>query len=63
MLGLILPAAFETILRVPTNDRTPLFGADNRLLSGAQYPDTVFRKRGFSRDDEGRNQNMPRTPT
>jgi len=38
--------AFETVLRAPTNERTPLFGADNRLLSGAQYPDAVFRRRG-----------------
>jgi len=40
-------AAFETILRVKVPDtakKTPLFGPDNRLMSGAEYPDTVFRK-------------------
>jgi 2-polyprenyl-3-methyl-5-hydroxy-6-metoxy-1,4-benzoquinol methylase len=41
-------AAFETVLRVPTNGRTPLFGPDNRLMAGADYPDTVFRKRIIS---------------
>ncbi len=56
-------AAFETVLRVPTNDRTPLFGADNSLLSGTGYPDVVFRKHVFRRDNEVDNQNMPRTPT
>jgi hypothetical protein len=62
VLGLILPAAFETIVRVPTDGRMPLFGADNLLLSGTDYPDVVFRKGVFHRDDEGRGQNMPRTP-
>ncbi len=55
-------AAFETVLRVPTGGRMPLFGADNLLLSGTNYPDVVFRKRVFHRDDEGRGQNVPRTP-
>ena len=39
-------AAFETILRVKLPDtakKTPLFGSDNMLMSGAEYPDTVFR--------------------
>lgn len=37
---------FETLLRRDLGDRThtPLFGPDNRLLEGAVYPDTVFRK-------------------
>lgn len=41
------PAAksFETILRVPHRNQTPLFGPDNRLLPERDYPDTVFRKR------------------
>ena len=43
-------AAFETVLRVPTNAKvkakTPLFGPDNILINGADYPDTVFRKLG-----------------
>lgn len=39
-------AGFETVLRMPAGDRTPLFGTDNRLLSGAQYPEVVFRRRG-----------------
>ena len=40
-------AGFETILRVeiPRPEQMPLFGPDNRLLSGASYPDTVFRKK------------------
>jgi SAM-dependent methyltransferase len=39
-------AGFETILRVPVGGQgsTPLFGADNLLMPGAEYPDTVFRK-------------------
>lgn len=36
--------AFETILRMPANQTTPLFGPDNRLLADRGYPDTVFRK-------------------
>jgi SAM-dependent methyltransferase len=41
-------AAFETVLRVgtpATAKKTPIFGADNRLMDGIEYPDTVFRKR------------------
>lgn len=42
------PAAadFETLLRVEGRglERTPIFGPDNRLLSGVTYPDAVFRK-------------------
>jgi SAM-dependent methyltransferase len=42
------PAAadFETILRVPVAGQgsTPLFGPDDLLMPGAEYPDTVFRK-------------------
>jgi 2-polyprenyl-3-methyl-5-hydroxy-6-metoxy-1,4-benzoquinol methylase len=37
-------AAFETVLRMPASDATPLFGADNLPISGAGYPDVVFRK-------------------
>jgi len=40
-------AAFETVLRLKLPDaakKTPLFGPDNLLMSGAEYPDTVFRK-------------------
>jgi hypothetical protein len=39
--------AFETILRVKnaeTANRTPIFGVDNLLMAGVEYPDTVFRK-------------------
>jgi hypothetical protein len=39
-------AAFETMLRVKIPDaaqKTPLFGPDNLLLKGIEYPDTVFR--------------------
>jgi SAM-dependent methyltransferase len=37
---------FETILRVPHGAQKPLlFGPDNRLLPGCEYPDTVFRKK------------------
>lgn len=39
-------ADFETILSVSfpgTNKRRPIFGPDNRLMSGVDYPDTVFR--------------------
>ena len=40
-------AAFATVLSVPTKatkGKTPLFGPDNKLLAGVDYPDTVFRK-------------------
>jgi 2-polyprenyl-3-methyl-5-hydroxy-6-metoxy-1,4-benzoquinol methylase len=40
-------AAFATVLSVPTKaikGKTPLFGPDNKLLAGIDYPDTVFRK-------------------
>lgn len=37
--------AFETILQLPHDSKTPLFGPDNRLLPEQPYPDTVFRKR------------------
>jgi SAM-dependent methyltransferase len=37
-------AAFATVLRIPADAKTPLFGCDNRLLKDATYPDTVFRK-------------------
>lgn len=41
-------AAFETLLRVDrpagATQQTPLFGPDNCLLPGADYPDAVFRK-------------------
>jgi 2-polyprenyl-3-methyl-5-hydroxy-6-metoxy-1,4-benzoquinol methylase len=37
--------AFETILQLPHNSKTPLFGPDNRLLPEQTYPDTVFRKK------------------
>jgi hypothetical protein len=39
---------FETIMSVPlgaATQKTPLFGADNQLLRGVEYPDTVFRKK------------------
>jgi 2-polyprenyl-3-methyl-5-hydroxy-6-metoxy-1,4-benzoquinol methylase len=39
--------AFETLLSVPFGARarrTPIFGPDNCLMVGADYPDTVFRK-------------------
>ncbi|MFZ0422352.1 MAG: class I SAM-dependent methyltransferase [Xanthobacteraceae bacterium] len=39
--------AFETLLSVPFGARarrTPIFGPDNRLMEGVEYPDTVFRK-------------------
>lgn len=43
------PAAadFESVLRseVKHPERVPIFGTDNRLLSGVTYPDTVFRKK------------------
>ena len=40
-------ANFETILRVEgaAQKGVPLFGPDNRLLSGVSYFDTVFRKK------------------
>lgn len=40
-------AAFETILRVKLPDtakKTPIFGPDNVVMKGVEYPDTVFRK-------------------
>jgi hypothetical protein len=37
--------AFETILRLPTEPGTPLFGPDNRLLPDNDYSDTVFRQK------------------
>jgi SAM-dependent methyltransferase len=37
--------AFETVLRLEHNSKTPLFGPDNRLLSVQPYPDAVFRKK------------------
>ena len=37
--------AFETILQLPHDPKTPLFGPDNRLLPDQTYPDTVFRKK------------------
>jgi SAM-dependent methyltransferase len=36
---------FDTVLNVPANPRTPLFGRDNRRLVGALYGEAVFRKR------------------
>jgi len=36
---------FETILQLPHDPKTPLFGPDNRLLPNQSYPDTVFRKK------------------
>jgi 2-polyprenyl-3-methyl-5-hydroxy-6-metoxy-1,4-benzoquinol methylase len=44
--------AFETILRIPTAHNTPLFGPDNTLIGGIDYPDTVFRKTGSERNEE-----------
>ncbi len=41
-----ISAAFATVLRVPIKaikGKTPLFGPDNKLLAGVDYPDTVFR--------------------
>jgi Methyltransferase domain len=38
-------AAFETILRLPIGQDTPLFGPDNQRLPDCEYPDTVFRKK------------------
>jgi hypothetical protein len=41
-------AAFETIEGVMVSDspeKTPIFGPDNLLMKGVQYPDTVFRKK------------------
>jgi len=40
-------AAFETMLSVKrsaTAQKTPLFGPDNQLMDGVEYPDVVFRK-------------------
>jgi hypothetical protein len=38
---------FATVLRVPHRglQKTPLFGRDNLLLAGLDYPDAVFQKR------------------
>ena len=40
-------AGFDAILKVPLagGRKSPIFGPDNRLLSGVDYPDTVFRKK------------------
>jgi SAM-dependent methyltransferase len=40
-------AAFDTVLslRYPEQAKVPIFGADNRLMEGVSYPDTVFRKK------------------
>lgn len=43
--------AFETILRVENAKaakKTPIFGPDNLLMAGVEYPDTVFRKTGVA---------------
>jgi SAM-dependent methyltransferase len=38
--------AFETVLQMSlSGQKTPIFGPDNRLKEGVDYPDTVFRKR------------------
>jgi SAM-dependent methyltransferase len=39
-------ARFEPIFRRAVSPRgaTPIFGPDNRLMPGVQYPDTVFRR-------------------
>lgn len=37
---------FETVMRLATGSKTPLFGPDNRLRLDCEYPDTVFRKKG-----------------
>lgn len=42
-------AEFETVLRLRSAEAagtTPIFGPDNQLTKGADYPDTVFRKIG-----------------
>ncbi len=37
--------AFETLMSAPVGvRRTPVFGPDNCLIEGADYPETVFRK-------------------
>jgi SAM-dependent methyltransferase len=44
-------ADFETILRVEhakTANTVPIFGPDNLLMAGVEYPDTVFRKTGIA---------------
>lgn len=41
-------AAFQTVLSVKFPDpaqKTPIFGPDNLLMSGVDYPDAVFRKK------------------
>lgn len=43
--------AFETVLRVKnaeTAKKTPIFGPDNLLMPGVEYPDTMFRKTGIA---------------
>jgi SAM-dependent methyltransferase len=43
--------AFETILRVKnaeTAKKSPIFGPDNLLMVGVEYPDAVFRKTGVA---------------
>jgi SAM-dependent methyltransferase len=42
--------AFETVLRVENAEtiKTPIFGPDNLLMPGVEYPDTVFRKTGIA---------------
>lgn len=42
----VTDAPFAPILSLPLQGpkRTPIFGPDNRLLPGVDYPDTVFRK-------------------
>ena len=37
--------AFETVMQVRAGQGTPIFGPDNRLMEGLDYPDIVFRKR------------------
>jgi hypothetical protein len=38
--------AFETVMQVSSaGQTTPIFGPDNRVIEGLDYPDTVFRKR------------------
>jgi hypothetical protein len=42
---------FETLLRVKnaeTTRKTPIFGPDNLLMVGVEYPDAVFRKAGVA---------------
>lgn len=37
-------SAFETVLGLKCDDPDPLYGPDNCVLPGEDYPDTVFRK-------------------